>query len=154
MHADPDEARLVAHQVDIVVARADGAELGHRLLAIGLHVGLAPRIGVVEQRVLGTLLVGAADAERDRPRHVPDDRADAVGDRRVGRVEANRHVAAADVEADAGNADLLLIGDDAADRLRIAEMAVGADDAADDIADRHAVLHLRDGRGIVLGRTP
>ena len=80
MHADPDEALLVPHQVDIVVARADRAELGDRLLAIGLHVGLAPRVGVVEQLVLGALVVGAADAERDRLRHVADDRADAVLD--------------------------------------------------------------------------
>ena len=66
------------------------------------------------------------------------------------RVEAHRHVAAADVEADAGDADLLLVGDHAADRLRIAEMAVGADHAGDDVADRHAIAHLRDRRVVVL----
>ena len=63
VHADPDEAVLVAHQIDIVVAGADGAELGDRLLPIGLHVGLAPCVGVVEQLVLDALVVGAADAE-------------------------------------------------------------------------------------------
>jgi hypothetical protein len=47
-----------------------------------------------------------------------------------------------DQEHHAGDADLLLIGDDPADRLRIAEMAVGADDAPDDIADAHAFAHL------------
>ena len=70
MHADPDEALLVAHQVDIVVARADRAELRRRLLPIGLHVGGAPGIGVVEQRVLDPFLVVASDAERDHARDV------------------------------------------------------------------------------------
>ena len=57
--------------------------------------------------------------------------ADAVLDRRVRRIEPDRHVAAADVEADARDAELALIGDHAADRLRVAEMAVGADRAGD-----------------------
>ena len=83
-------------------------------------------------------------------RDVADDRADAVLDRRERRVEADRHVAAADVEADAGDADLALVGDDAADRLGVAEMAVGADDARDHVADRHAVAHLRERRVLVL----
>jgi hypothetical protein len=60
-------------------------------------------------------------------------------------IAENRHVAAADVEADARDADLLLVGDDSADRLRVAEVTVGADDAGDDVADRHAVTHLCDG---------
>src|SRR6185437_17147620 len=78
-----------------------------------------------------------------------DDVADLVLDGRKRRVEPRRHVAAADVEADARDADLALIGDDAADRLRIAEMTVGADHAGDDIAHRHAVFHLRHG-GVVV----
>ncbi len=49
--------------------------------------------------------------------------------------------------------DLLLIGDHAADRLGVAEMAVRADHAGHDIADRHAVAHLRDGRMLVLPKT-
>ena len=120
-----------------------------RLLPIGFHVGLAPRVAVVEQLVLDALLVAAADAERNHAGHVADDLADAVLDRGVRRVQPHRHVAAADVEADAGNADLLLVGDHAADRLRIAEMTVRADHAGDDVADRHAVAHLRN-RGLVV----
>ena len=66
------------------------------------------------------------------------------------RVQAHRHVAAADVEADAGDADLALVGDDAADRLGVAQVTVGADHAGHGIADRHAVAHLGDRRGIVI----
>src|SRR5262245_42776721 len=54
-----------------------------------------------------------------------------------------------DVEANAGNADLLLVGNDATDRLRVTEMAIGADDAGDDVADRHAIAHLRNRRVVV-----
>jgi hypothetical protein len=100
--------------------------------------------------VLDPLVVGASDAERDHVVHVLDDRADVAFDLAERRVEAHGHVAAADVEADTGDADLLLIGDHAADRLRIAEMPVGANHAGDGIADRHAIAHLRDRRVIVL----
>ena len=71
-------------------------------------------------------------------------------DRFVRHVEAHGHVAAADVEADAGDADLLFVGDHATDRLCIAEVSVRADDAGHDVAGRHAVAHLRDGCCIVL----
>ena len=43
------------------------------------------------------------------------DRPDPVRNRRVGRIQPDRHVAASDIEPDAGNADLPLIGNDAAD---------------------------------------
>src|SRR5882757_7616751 len=150
VHADPDKARLVAQQVDIVVARSDGAELRHRLLPVRTHVGLAPRIGVVEQFMLDPLVVGASDAERDHVMHVLDDRANVAFDLAERRVEAHGHVAAADVEADAGDADLLLIGNHAADRLGIAQMPVSANHAGDRVADRHAIAHLRDRRLVVL----
>ena len=71
-------------------------------------------------------------------------------DRREGRIKTHGHIAAADVETDAGNADLLLIGDDAADRLCIAKVAVRANDAGHDIADRHTVPHLGDGCLVML----
>jgi hypothetical protein len=48
------------------------------------------------------------------------------------------------------NADLLLVGDKAADRLGIAEMAIRADDARHDVPDRHAISHLRQRAVIVL----
>ena len=34
MNADPDEATLVAQEIDVVIAGPDGAELRRRLLAI------------------------------------------------------------------------------------------------------------------------
>src|SRR5262249_30800282 len=74
----------------------------------------------------------------------------AVLDRVKWRIETDGHVPTADVEANAGNADLLLVGNDATDRLRITEMAIGADHAGDDIADRHAIAHLRNRRLVVL----
>ena len=77
---------------------------------------------------------------------------DVVGDHRHARldvlvleVDARRHVAAADVEADAGDRHMVFVGDHAADRLRIAEVAVGAQHAAGHAADAHAAPHLRDG---------
>src|SRR5215471_2973384 len=104
--------------------------------------------------MLDTLLVGAADAERDHRRYVLDDGADAVLDRGKGRIEPHRHVAAADIKAHTGDADLPLIGDDAADRLGIAEMAISADDTADDIAHPHTVAHLSDCRVVVAPEHP
>src|SRR5262249_30844324 len=38
----------------------------------------------------------------------------------------------------------------ATDRLRVTKMAIGADDAGDDVADRHAIAHLRNRRVVVL----
>ena len=75
--------------------------------------------------------------------------ADAIGDGGERRVEPNGHVAATDVESDTGDTDLLLVGDHTADRLGVAEMAVGADHAGHDAADAHAIAHLRD-RGFVV----
>jgi hypothetical protein len=98
----------------------------------------------VEQFVLDLLGIAAPDPERDAPGDVGEDRPDRIGDRLVLDVEAHRHVAAADIEADAADRDVLLIGDHATDRLRIAEVAVGAEHAAGDTADRHATSHLLD----------
>jgi len=86
----------------------------------------------------------------NRAGHVLDDRANAVLDRVKRRIETDGHVPAADVEANAGNADLLLVGNDATDRLCVTEMAIGTDDAGDDVADRHAIAHLRNRRVVVL----
>jgi predicted Kef-type K+ transport protein len=40
---------------------------------------------------------------------------------------------------------VVLVGDHAADRLRVAEVAIGAQYAAGHAADAHAAPHLRDG---------
>src|SRR5262245_3772111 len=58
-----------------------------------------------------------------------DDCANAVRDRVKRRIATDGHVPAADVEANAGNADLLLVGNDATDRLCVTEVAIGAHDA-------------------------
>src|SRR5262245_55279631 len=104
-------------RVDIVVAGPNRSELCERLLAILTHVGLAPRVAIVEQFVLDALLVGTADTERNRAGDIADDGPNPILDCREWRVESYRHVAAADVEADARDADLLLVGDDTTDRL-------------------------------------
>ena len=150
VNANPDIAILVARQVDVVVPGADGSELGDRLPAVTLHVALDPGVAVVEELMVDALGIGSTDAKRDHLRDVAGEQGRRVADRREWSVEAGGHVAAADVEADAGDADLLLIGDDATNRLGITEMAIGADHAFDDIADRHAVSHLGDGGLIVL----
>ena len=133
-----------------MVARSDGAELAARHLLEMAGVGGAPGVVVVEQRVLDALRIDAADAEAHRAADVGEDAADPVVDRCARHVEAHRHVAAADVVADAADRDMLLIGDDAADRLRIAEVPVGAQHAADHAADTHAARHLRLGARIML----
>jgi hypothetical protein len=150
MHADPDEAVLVLEQVDIVVARSDGAELVARHRLEMARIGRAPRLVVVEQIMLDALRIDAADAEADVAADVGEDGPDPVVDRGALHVEANRHVAAADVVADAADRDMLLIGDHAADRLRVAQMPVGAQHAADHAADTHAARHLRLGARVML----
>src|SRR5262249_40492083 len=150
MNADPDEAILIAQEIDVVIPGSDGAELRRRLLAIWFHVRCRPGFGIVEELVVDLLFVGATDAKRNRAGHVVDNFANAVLDRVKGRIETDGHVSAADVEANAGNADLLLVGNDATDRLCVTEMAIGAHDAGDDVADRHAIAHLRNRRVVGL----
>src|SRR5262249_21759846 len=65
-------------------------------------------------------------------------------------IELDRHISARDVEADAGHADLIPIGDDAAHGLRIAEVSVRTDNAGSYVAVAHAILHLADSGVVVL----
>ena len=86
--ADPDPAVLVLHQVHVVVARADGAELrlGElRELALRREVGVAD---LVEHRVVDALLRGHAHAERDPPRDLAHDDLDAAERVEVARASA------------------------------------------------------------------
>jgi hypothetical protein len=104
----------------------------------------------VEQRMLDPLGIAAAQPEA----HVLGD----VGRERrnvglyvvEGEIELRRHVAAGDVEADAADRDVLLIGDDAADRHGVAEVPVRAQHGAGHAADAHAAVHLRQGALVVL----
>ena len=75
--------------------------------------------------------------------------ADLGTDLRAGLVGADREVAARDIEADARDGNEIAIRDDAANRLGIALVAVGAQNGARS-ADRHAAVDLRHRRLIML----
>ena len=142
--ADPDAAILVLHEVDVVVARADRAEL--RLgqlnqLALRREIGRADRL---EHRVVGALLSGNAHAERDPPRDLAHDRLDAAErvEIRPRQVGLRGLVAAADVVAHARRRHVALVGDTAADRLRVTHVVVGAEHAELGVARLHAPLQL------------
>src|SRR5262245_8672868 len=124
VHTDPYQTSLVLEEIDIVVAGPDGAELiaRHRL-----EVGDTGRIpeGRVEQLVIDLHGVVLPDAEADRAPDVVENCLGARGDVGVLRIEPDRHVAARDVEADAADGDVLLVGHPTADRVGVAEVAVG-----------------------------
>jgi hypothetical protein len=65
-------------------------------------------------------------------------------------VEFDRHVATGNIEPDARHRDLIAIGDYAPNRLRIAEVAISANDASNRVAVAHAVPHLRDRTLVVM----
>ena len=145
VHADPDEAVVAREQVDVVVARADRAELVARHLhesALRAEVGLEDR---VEHRVVDRLGVVASHAEGDAREDVVHD-ARQVGAHVVDAdVGADGLVAAADVVADAARRDVVRVGEHAADRLRVADVAVGADRGGDGVAGLGAAAQLLDG---------
>src|SRR5262249_36984189 len=138
--ADPDPAVLVFHHVDVMVARADGAELrlGQlRELPLRREVGVADPI---EDRVVASLGRWYAHAERVPARDPAHPRLDAAE-----RVEIaprqlcpGRLVAAADVVAHPGWGDVALIGDAAADRLAVAGVMVRAEHTELGVAHVHA----------------
>ncbi len=152
VHADPDPAVLILEQVDIVVAGPDRPELiaRHGLQVLDLRNLVPDR--ALEQRMIDLLVIAAANAKADMPGDVGQDRALVGGDLVQPDIQLHRHVAAADVESDAADGDMLLIGDDAADRLRIAEMPVGTQHRTGHTADGHAALHLRDGLVVMLAK--
>jgi hypothetical protein len=122
--ADPNPVLLVGEDVDVVVARADGAELARGLVAQVQVLDDRPR-RVVEQVVVYTLRVLAADAEADGANDVVHDPADA-GARDVARhVDQDGLVAASDVVADTGRRDGVLVRDHAADGNGVALVVVG-----------------------------
>src|SRR5262249_22315919 len=129
VYADPDVVLVVAKEVDVVVARSDGAELRARHLLEGIDISRAPRLVIVEESMLDALVVLAAEPERDLAADVACDGRHARLDVVVDQIEARRHVAASNVEADAADRDVLLIRDDAAHRLGVSIVAVGAEDA-------------------------
>jgi hypothetical protein len=142
--ADPDEALLILHQVDVVVAGANGAQLRLRQLR-ELALGREFRAtDPVEHRVVGLLLGRDAHAEGDPPRDLAHQALDAAESVQIGARELRpgRLVAAADVVADARGRDVALVRDAAADRLGIARVVVGAEDAELGVAGLHTALEL------------
>ena len=82
--ADPDPALLVLHEVDVVVARADRAELRLRELhelALRVEVGLED---LLQHGMVGPLLGRHPHAERDPADDLPHDRLDAAEHVEVG----------------------------------------------------------------------
>jgi hypothetical protein len=66
------------------------------------------------------------------------DVSDAWTNGRCGHVEAHGHVAASDVETHAADADVVGVADNAADRVGVAQMAVGAEHTCRRVIERHA----------------
>jgi hypothetical protein len=76
VHADPDPVLLVGEQIDVVIARAHGAQLLPRqLLQPGRSLRL-PSLALFEQRMLDALIILASDAEADRAPHFVHDAGD------------------------------------------------------------------------------
>ena len=128
-----------------MVARADRAELGRGHWA-SLRWGLKSVVAdLVEHRMVGALLRRHAHAERDPARDLAHDRLDAAERVEVGLRQLRLHglVAAADVVADTRGRDVALVGDAAADRLAVARVMVGAEDAERGVARLHAALSWR-----------
>ena len=78
MHTDPHTILLIGKQVDVVVARADGAELRIRLLKHRLCGLREPARMLVadERRIIVALTVLATDAEAQRAPDVVHDAMD------------------------------------------------------------------------------
>ena len=122
--------------------------MARHLLEVG-DTGRIPQ-GRVEQVVIDLHGVALPDAEADRAADIVEDGLGARCDIGVARIEPDGHVATRDVEADTADGNVLLVGDHAADRMRVAQMAIGAQNALHGAADRHAALHLRERLGLVL----
>jgi hypothetical protein len=113
--ADPEEAVLVFHEVDVVVARADRAELRRGRLG---ELPLRREVRVpdsVEHRVIGPLGRRNAHAERDPSRDLAHQLLDAAKgvEVRSGQVRSGGLVPASNIEADSLRRDVALVGDPA-----------------------------------------
>jgi hypothetical protein len=94
--------------------------------------------------------VALPDAEADRSTDIVEDGPGAWRQIRVAGVEPCSHVAARNIEADAADRDVVLVGDHAADGVSVTNVAVGAQNALDRAADGHATLHLCERLGLML----
>jgi hypothetical protein len=99
---------------------------------------------LVENRVIGPLLRRHAHAERDPLRDLPHDRLDAAERIEVGlgEIGARSLVPAPDIVADTRRGHIALVRDAASDRLRVARVMVGAENAELGVTRLHAALEL------------
>ena len=158
--ADPDGARFVHEDVDVVVAAADRAELLARLglkrLAMLRRDGAPRRIveeWMIHRRVVRLVLSADAEAHGvgDRVGDLAEQLLHLVGisaERFEGEVGADRRVSAGDVEPDAHDRDLVVVRRDAADRHDVAHVAVGHESGVDRVLTH--MLELDDGLFVVL----
>src|SRR5690606_31187115 len=102
----------------------NSAELGGRFLTEVLHAGSLPSLIVVQDLVIHALIVRSTNAERNDARDVLCDRRNAASNLREPRIEAHGQVSAANVEANSGNRNLPLIGNNTTDRLGVSKVAV------------------------------
>jgi len=95
--------------------------------------------------VIAVLLRRDTHAERDPAGDLAHDRLDAAQGVEVcaRQVGLRRLVAAADVVTDAGRRYVTLVGDAAANRLAVARVMIGTEDAELRVARLHAPLQLR-----------
>src|SRR4029079_448642 len=101
--ADPDATLLVLHHVDVVVARADRAELRRRQL-VQLALGREVRVSdLVEDRVIATLLRRDSHTERDPVGDLAHDALDTAERVNISarQLRSRRLVADADAATDA-----------------------------------------------------
>src|SRR6266511_6068190 len=98
----------------------------------------------IEHRMVGPLLRGNAHAERDPTRDFAHDRLGAAERVEIspGQLRAGGLVTAADVVTHAGGRHVALVSDATADRLRVARVMIGAEDAELGVACLHATLEL------------
>ena len=149
MHAHLHPDLLVGKQIDVVVAGTHGPQV------IGGEVQQVPSrrerriLNAIEHGVVDGLAIAATDPEADPGVDLVHDHAD-ITEVPDGDVGARGHVAAADVIAHVGRADVFAVGDRAPDRLAVAQLPVGAQHRTSARLDRHARRELIDDALLVL----
>ena len=120
MNATPEPVRFIHQQIHVMVAASHRSQLAAGQVLQATHFFDVPGRVVVEQLVVGFLLVGPTNPESDLAPDVIHDAGD-VGARLTGRhVQTNRLVSTGDVKPHSGWTHLVLIGHDSANRNGIA----------------------------------
>jgi hypothetical protein len=124
VHTNPHEILFVCEQVNIVIAAAHGAELVTRQF-LERRNRLQLPCHIIEQSVVYLFVVLAANAEADDRPNVVHDRGNARTQLRAGHIYTNGLVSAADVVADTGRTDRILVCHYSADRHTVANVVIG-----------------------------